>query len=87
MQLTDELPSDDGVTLDWLGLGGSRVLVVGAGGIGTECAKGYVEAGARVVVVDRDQARLDSLAADPAFHGSTICTDAITGLGTATMSV
>jgi gluconate 5-dehydrogenase len=75
MQLTDELPSDDGVRLDWLGLAGSRVLVVGAGGIGAECAKGYVAAGAQVVVVDRDQVRLDALEAAPSFDGSTICAD------------
>lgn len=65
---------------DWLGLQGSRVLVAGAGGIGYECAKGYRDAGASVVVVDRDAARLDLLAselpgiltlqADLAEHGS-----------------
>jgi gluconate 5-dehydrogenase len=71
MQLTDELPSDDGVRLDWLGLAGSRVLVVGAGGIGAECAKGYVAAGAQVVVVDRDQVRLDALEAAPSFDAPT----------------
>ena len=75
MQLTDELPSDDGVRLDWLGLAGSRILVAGAGGIGAECARGYVAAGANVVVADRDQARLDALEADPSFAGSTICVD------------
>src|ERR1700710_2388601 len=93
MQLIDELPSDDGVTpdkavaVDWLGLTGSRVLVVGAGGIGTECAKGYVAAGARVVVADRDQARLDALEADPTFAGSTICVDLTqTGAGATTVA-
>jgi NAD(P)-dependent dehydrogenase (short-subunit alcohol dehydrogenase family) len=87
MQLTDELPSDDGVRLDWLGLAGSRVLVVGAGGIGAECARGYVAAGARVVVADRDQARLEALEADPAFTGSTICADlTVAGAGAATVA-
>ncbi len=87
MQLTDELPSDDGVRLDWLGLAGSRVLVVGAGGIGAECARGYVAAGASVVVADRDQSRLDALEADPAFTGSTICADlTVAGAGAATVA-
>jgi gluconate 5-dehydrogenase len=87
MQLTDELPSDDGVTLDWLGLSASRVLVVGAGGIGTECAKGYVAAGARVVVADRDQSRLDALEADSEFTGSTVCADlTVTGAGASTVA-
>jgi gluconate 5-dehydrogenase len=86
MQLTDELPSDDGVRLDWLGLAGSRVLVVGAGGIGAECAKGYVAAGAKVVVADRDQARLDALEADASFTGSTICADlTVAGAGAKTV--
>ena len=75
MQLIDELPSDDAVRLDWLGLTGARVLVVGTGGIGTECAKGYVAAGARVVVVDRDQSRLDALQNDPAFTGHVVLAD------------
>jgi gluconate 5-dehydrogenase len=75
LQLKDELPQEAGVQLDWLGLSGSRVLVVGTGGIGTECAKGYVAAGSRVVVVDRDQARLDALLADPDFAGDVICAD------------
>jgi NAD(P)-dependent dehydrogenase (short-subunit alcohol dehydrogenase family) len=45
------------------------VLVAGAGGIGYECAKGYLEAGASVLVVDRDAARLESLAAElPGVH-------------------
>jgi gluconate 5-dehydrogenase len=87
MQLTDELPSDDGVRLDWLGLAGSRVLVVGAGGIGAECAKGYVNAGASVVVADRDQSRLDALEADPLFVGSTICADlTVSGAGAKTVA-
>jgi gluconate 5-dehydrogenase len=75
LQLNDELPSNEAVDTDWLGLTGSRVLVVGSGGIGTECAKGYVAAGARVVVVDRDQVRLDALMADPDFAGDVLCTD------------
>ncbi|MGC4112745.1 MAG: SDR family oxidoreductase [Nocardioides sp.] len=48
----------------WLGLGGVRVLVAGSGGIGSACVAGYVGAGARVLVVDRDEAGLDRLRAD-----------------------
>ncbi|MCW4386238.1 SDR family oxidoreductase [Salinibacterium sp. SYSU T00001] len=48
-------------TTDWLGLKGARVLVIGAGGIGLECIRGYVDAGAQVLVVDRDHAALDHL--------------------------
>jgi NAD(P)-dependent dehydrogenase (short-subunit alcohol dehydrogenase family) len=47
---------------DWLGLNGARVLVAGAGGIGSECAAGYLESGASVAVVDRDASRLTALA-------------------------
>jgi NAD(P)-dependent dehydrogenase (short-subunit alcohol dehydrogenase family) len=75
LQLDDELPEGGAATSDWLGLTGSRVLVVGAGGIGAECAKGYVAAGARVVLVDRDQARLDAMKADPAFTGDILAAD------------
>lgn len=41
-----------------LGLDGRRVLVAGAGGLGGACVTGFVEAGARVVVVDADAQRL-----------------------------
>lgn len=47
----------------WLGLGGSRVLVAGAGGLGGACAAAYAAEGARVAVVDRDRSALDALAA------------------------
>lgn len=50
---------------DWLGLRGSRVLVLGAGGIGAECVRGYLDAGAAVTAVDRDPARLDALPSGP----------------------
>ena len=49
----------------WPGLDGARVLVLGAGGIGAECVRGYLDAGAVVTVVDRDAARLDALAPGP----------------------
>src|SRR5436190_1179804 len=60
---------DETTGTDWLGLTGARVLVVGAGGIGTQCAKGYAAAGARLLVADRNPAALSALASDPAFHG------------------
>jgi gluconate 5-dehydrogenase len=87
LQLNDELPSTAAVATDWLGLAGSRVLVVGTGGIGSECVKGYIAAGAKVVVVDRDQARLDALVADPAFVGDVVQTDlTLPGAGAAVVA-
>ncbi len=60
----------------WLGLEGSRVLVAGAGGIGGACAQAYAEAGAYVLVVDRDQRALDALAENAAFaNGRTLRAD------------
>lgn len=52
-------------TADWLGLHGARVLVLGAGGIGAECVRGYLGAGAAVTAVDRDAGRLDALLTGP----------------------
>ncbi|HSN34721.1 MAG TPA: SDR family NAD(P)-dependent oxidoreductase, partial [Arthrobacter sp.] len=46
---------------DWLGLGGARVLVAGAGGIGSACIEEFVAAGASVLAVDRDASRLAAL--------------------------
>jgi gluconate 5-dehydrogenase len=46
---------------DWLGLGGKRVLIAGAGSIGAELAGGFVEAGARVALGDLSAARLDAV--------------------------
>ncbi|MCP9951205.1 SDR family NAD(P)-dependent oxidoreductase [Actinomadura madurae] len=54
-----------GAAAGWLGLRGARVLVLGAGGIGAECARGYLDAGADVTVVDRDPERLAALPAGP----------------------
>lgn len=42
----------------WLGLDGASVLVAGAGGIGRACVAGYLDAGARVTVMDRDEESL-----------------------------
>ncbi len=38
---------------DWLELTGKRVLLIGAGGFGAEIAKGFINGGARVYVVDQ----------------------------------
>jgi NAD(P)-dependent dehydrogenase (short-subunit alcohol dehydrogenase family) len=72
--MTDVKASDPSRThagADWLGLTGSRVLVAGAGGIGAACAVGFLEAGASVFVVDRDESRLGALR-DRAAQGGRI---------------
>jgi gluconate 5-dehydrogenase len=46
----------------WLGLEGARVLVAGAGGIGAAAVESFVGAGARVLVVDRNETALKELA-------------------------
>lgn len=51
---------------DWLGLGGARVLVAGAGGIGSACIGEFIAAGASVLAVDRDDSRLAALGQGPA---------------------
>ena len=51
--------------MGWLGLEGRRTLVIGAGGLGAACVRGLAEAGARLAVVDVDEARLKSLVDDP----------------------
>lgn len=50
-----------GSAADWLDLGGRRVLVAGAGGIGAGCAHAFADAGAQVVVADVDTERLARL--------------------------
>ena len=67
----------------WLSLDGARVLVAGAGGIGGECVAGYVGAGARVLVTDRDQERLDALAAAHPGVETLACDLTEPGAGTA----
>ncbi|MEU8800189.1 SDR family oxidoreductase [Spirillospora sp. NPDC048819] len=49
----------------WLGLRDARVLVLGVGGIGAECVRGYLDAGAVVTAVDRDAGRLAALPKGP----------------------
>lgn len=51
--------------MGWLGLEGRRALVIGAGGLGAACARGLAEAGARVAVIDVDEAKLKALREDP----------------------
>ncbi|WP_211236525.1 SDR family NAD(P)-dependent oxidoreductase [Arthrobacter castelli] len=46
---------------DWLGLAGQRVLVAGAGGIGSACATAFADAGARVAAADISPDRLSEL--------------------------
>jgi NAD(P)-dependent dehydrogenase (short-subunit alcohol dehydrogenase family) len=40
---------------DWLGLAGKRVLQIGAGGFGGAIAKGFIDEGAHVYVVDQQE--------------------------------
>jgi len=59
-------------------LDGARVLVAGAGGLGAACAAGFVVAGARVVVTDRDETRLKELDRQLALEdrgGGTVAAD------------
>ena len=53
--------------MGWLGLEGRRALVMGAGGLGAACVRGLADAGARVAVVDVDEARLKAVRDDPAL--------------------
>ena len=46
---------------DWLGLSGVRVLVAGAGGIGSACIKEFAAVEASVLAVDHDDSRLAAL--------------------------
>ncbi|UQX87404.1 SDR family oxidoreductase [Jatrophihabitans telluris] len=57
---------------DWLGLTGRPALVVGAGGLGGASAAGLAAQGARVVVVDRDEDKLDALARRTKDQGAEI---------------
>lgn len=46
---------------DWLGLADARVLIAGAGGIGSALARAFHDAGANVVVADASSERVGSL--------------------------
>ena len=58
---------------DWLALGGRRALVVGAGGLGGTSARQLAALGARVALVDVDEAKLEAVArtAKEAHHELT----------------
>lgn len=56
-QMRDSAPGTNFGSADWLGLAGARVLVAGAGGLGSACAAAFLAAGARVDLVDADAAR------------------------------
>jgi gluconate 5-dehydrogenase len=65
---------------DWLGLTDRAALVAGAGGIGAAVALGLARAGARVVVTDVDERRLEALAraaaaGSPATEIKTVAAD------------
>jgi gluconate 5-dehydrogenase len=55
------MPLANSADSSWLALNGKAVLVAGAGGIGTACVQGYADAGARVLVVDRNATALKEL--------------------------
>ena len=57
----------------WLGLAGTRVLVVGAGGIGAALTRGFADAGSVVALADREPERL---AAAGQVAATTIVLDA-----------
>ncbi|MEO8263846.1 MAG: SDR family oxidoreductase [Pseudolysinimonas sp.] len=74
-------------SVDWLGLSGSRVLIAGAGGIGLACAVGYAEAGARLLIIDRDADRLAALAHHPVLADVETAVVDLTASGAATGAV
>jgi meso-butanediol dehydrogenase/(S,S)-butanediol dehydrogenase/diacetyl reductase len=58
------------------GLGDKRILITGgAGGIGTATAARFLKEGARVIVLDRDEAALDRLRAELPGLGGMIVAD------------
>lgn len=60
--------------MGWLGFEERRALVIGAGGLGTACARALAETGARVAVVDADETRLNALRDDPALAAADVRT-------------
>ena len=59
---------------DWLGIAGRPALVVGSGGLGGASAVALAAQGARVVAVDRDEEKLEDLAARGRAVGADITT-------------
>jgi gluconate 5-dehydrogenase len=70
---------------DWLGLAGRPALVVGAGGLGGASALGLAGLGARVVLVDRDEQKLERLASEAKAAGNDL-TPLVIDVGTAESS-
>lgn len=60
-----------------LGLEGRRVVIAGAGGLGSACARGFLEAGATVVIADRNAEALEAFRSnsDAADRVHTIAVD------------
>ncbi|WP_084126719.1 SDR family NAD(P)-dependent oxidoreductase [Demequina sp. NBRC 110054] len=58
----------------WLNLEGKGALVVGGGGLGGATARSLAEAGARTVVVDRDEGALEAVAQAAADSGAELAT-------------
>ncbi|MFT4288594.1 SDR family NAD(P)-dependent oxidoreductase [Nocardioides sp.] len=85
MNFVDSADTSVDGTADWLGLRDARVLVAGAGGIGASCVAGFRQAGAKVLVVDRDEDALAKLRAeDPGL--ATLALD-LTERGSGTAAV
>lgn len=59
---------------DWLGISGRPALVVGSGGLGGASAVALAAQGARVVAVDRDEQKLEEVAAGGRAVGVEITT-------------
>lgn len=72
---------------NWLGLDGARVLVAGAGGIGLACAVGYAQAGAKLLIIDRDADRLAALAQHPVLSSAETQVVDLTETGAAVAAV
>jgi gluconate 5-dehydrogenase len=57
---------------DWLGLTGARVIVAGAGTLGSALAEGFAGADAEVAVIDVSEERLDELGASAELTGDRL---------------
>jgi gluconate 5-dehydrogenase len=57
---------------DWLGLTGARVIVAGAGTLGSALAEGFAGADANVAVIDVSEERLDELGARAGLTGDRL---------------
>jgi gluconate 5-dehydrogenase len=71
------------IMADWLGLQGARVLVAGAGGLGSATVDGFLGVGARVAVTDRDEGRLKDLAERTGLPGEVLMQADLTDPGAA----